>query len=92
MEQVIDKLEVARRQIVESIRLFFDEKDWVAIHTLIASAHQILFDVGKIKNVPSVVKNTNGLRKPEIQQLLKTINYHITFSNMQIKILNQKST
>ena len=79
MAHIINKLEVARRQIAESIRLFFEERDLVAIHTLIASAHQVLFDVGKFNNVTSSVKSTTGLRKKEVQELLKAINYPYNF-------------
>ena len=76
---LIDKLDVVRRQIKEAVRLFFEKRDRVVIHTIIASAHQILFDIGKSKNVKSVVKNTEALRKPEIQKYLKTINYPYNF-------------
>lgn len=79
MAHFIDKLEVARRQIIEAICLFFEERDLVAIHTLIASAHQILIDVGKTSDVESAVKATTGLQKPEVQELLKTINYPYNF-------------
>ncbi len=79
MAHFIDKLEVARRQICEAIYLFFEERDPVSIHTLIASAHQILFDVGKISNVASAIKATTNLQKPEIQELLKAINYPYNF-------------
>jgi hypothetical protein len=74
-ELLIDKLHVVRRQIKEAVRLFFEERDRVVIHTIIASAHPILFDIGKKSNVKSAVKNTKGLRKPEIQKHLKTIYY-----------------
>jgi len=35
----VDKVEVARRQIREAVRLFFEARDLVVIHTVIASAH-----------------------------------------------------
>lgn len=76
---LIDKLDVVRRQIKEAVRLFFEERDLVVIHTIIASAHQILFDIGKNHNVKSAVKNTEALRKPEIQKHLKAINYPYNF-------------
>ncbi|MBN2286332.1 MAG: hypothetical protein JXI43_07780 [Tissierellales bacterium] len=76
---LIDKLDVVRRQIKEAVRLFFEERDRVVIHTIIASAHQILFDIGKKSDVKSAVKNTMGLRNPEIQKYLKTINYPYNF-------------
>jgi len=78
-EIIIDKLEVVCRQIKEAVRLFFEERDRVVIHTIIASAHQILFDLGKQTHVKSVVRNTEELRKPEIQKYLRTINYPYNF-------------
>ena len=78
-ELLIDKLDVVRRQIKEAVRLFFEERDRVVIHTIIASAHQILFDIGKKSKVKSAVKSTMGLRKPEIQKHLKIINYPYNF-------------
>ena len=48
MDEILnDKLDVIRRQIKEAVRLFFEERDRVVIHTIIASAHQILFVIGK---------------------------------------------
>jgi hypothetical protein len=58
----ITKIDVARRQVSEAVRLFFAERDPVVIHTIIASAHQVLFDVGRSKGISSVVKNTKALK------------------------------
>ena len=41
----ITKLEAARRQVLQAIRLFFDGGDCVCIHTLAAAAHGILNDI-----------------------------------------------
>lgn len=75
----IDKLDVARRQIVEAVRLFFARRDNVAIHTMIAAGHQILVDVGKVKGVEGALKNTKVLRDPKNQDYLKAINYPFNF-------------
>jgi len=77
--QWIDKIDVVKRQIKESVRLFFEERDPVAIHTLIASAHQILFDLGKIKGIESLVKNTKALKDDKIKDFLRGINYPFNF-------------
>jgi len=74
-EHWINKLEVADRQIATSIRLFFEERDIVSIHTLIASAHQILADLGG----PSSVKGTKQLHDKELQEHLREINYPYNF-------------
>lgn len=39
------KRDAARCQLAEAIRLFFQRRDPVAIHTLAAAAHQILYDL-----------------------------------------------
>jgi hypothetical protein len=75
----IGKIDIARRQISEGVRLFFDERDPVVIHTIIASAHQVLIDIGTRKGIKSAVKNTETLRSEELQRHLKTINYPFNF-------------
>ncbi len=60
----IDKIEVARRQIREAVRLFFGARDPVAIHTLIASAHQILGDISDKRGAQSVLKNVKRVNYP----------------------------
>jgi hypothetical protein len=75
----IGKVDVARRQISEAVRLFFCERDRVVIHTVIASAHQVLFDIGATKGIRSALKNTDVLRNEELQRHLKTINYPFNF-------------
>ena len=52
----IDKNDVVNSQLKTAIQLFFEQRDLVAIHTLVASAHQILFDLGKGIGVESSVK------------------------------------
>lgn len=78
-KNIIDKLDIVHRQIKEAVRLFFEERDRVVIHTIIASAHQILFDLGKQTHVKSALKNTEALRNSEIQKHLRTINYPYNF-------------
>ena len=70
----IDKLDVVRLQITEAVRLFFEQRDAVVIHMIVASTHQILFDLGKSKGIASAVKNTAALKGEEIQNFLRSIN------------------
>lgn len=81
MEKIlIDKTAIARRQISEAIRLFFNERDPVVIHTIVASAHQVLVDVGGNKGgVKTVLKNPDTVKADELRQYLKTINYPFNF-------------
>lgn len=70
----IDKFEVARHQISEAVTLFFESRDIVVIHTIIASAHQVLLDVGKESGVVSAIKNPEGLTREEFRKHVRTIN------------------
>lgn len=49
--QELDKLQVAERQLVEAIKLFFEGRDPVAIHTLVAAAHSVLRDLATQRNL-----------------------------------------
>ncbi len=51
----IDKLESAKRQLIVAIRIFFEGKDPIAVHTLAAASQGILIDLGKSKNVKSML-------------------------------------
>ena len=55
----IGKIDVARRQIIEAVRLFFEGRDPVVIHTIIASAHQVLHDLGAKTGITGAIKNTS---------------------------------
>ena len=75
----ITKSEVVARQMKAGIRLFFQGGDPVAIHTLIAAAHQILVDVGKAQDIHSVVKNTAAVRNVKAREFIKGVNYPFNF-------------
>jgi hypothetical protein len=75
----IDKLEIARRQIIAAVRLFFEEGDPVAIHTLVAPAHQVLVDIGKGKNIHGAIKNAKALQSPDVGKYLEQINFAFNF-------------
>lgn len=75
----IQKLDVVRRQIKEAVRLFFEQRDAIVIHTVVASAHQILFDLGESKGIASAIKSTATLKSHEIQSYLRSINYPYNF-------------
>jgi hypothetical protein len=77
--QIVGKLDVVARQIREAVRLFFEQRDLIVVHTIIASAHQILFDLGTCLGITSVVKNTTALRDDEVQSFLSTINRPFNF-------------
>ena len=45
------KLDVARSQLDEAIRLYFEKRDPVSIHTLVGAAHQIMRDVASSNGI-----------------------------------------
>ena len=80
MEPVwINKVEVAKRQVSEAVTLFFESRDIVVIHTIIASSHQVLLDVGKESGVISVIKNSEGMTREEFRRHIRTINEPYNF-------------
>lgn len=52
----LSKLDVARRQLEVALKLFFNDNDIVAIHTLVAASHKVLFDLSKKQGIRSIVK------------------------------------
>lgn len=70
----INKIDVAKKQITEAVKLFFENRDPVVIHTVIASAHQILIDVGKDQGITSVMKNPDGLTREQFRNHDKIVN------------------
>ncbi|MEK6589473.1 MAG: hypothetical protein AABZ11_02235 [Nitrospinota bacterium] len=45
--ELVSKLDAAKRQLRLAIRMFFEGRDTISIHTLATAAHQILFDLMK---------------------------------------------
>lgn len=62
-KQNISKIEAASRQFSTAVQLFFAEGDEVSIHTLVAAAHGILFDISHKHGIDSLKDN------PQIRQV-----------------------
>lgn len=75
----VDKAGVARRQVITAVRLFFEEADPVAIHTLVASAHQVLVDIGEQKGIHGALKSARMLQGPEAKEYLESVNFAFNF-------------
>ena len=76
---VVTKTEAACRQVREAVLLYFEERDPIAIHTIVASAHQVLIDIGKRAGVQSIVKNPSALEGQDVQSFLRLVNYPYNF-------------
>jgi hypothetical protein len=70
----VTKIEVARRQLCTAIRLFFQRRDPVAVHTLVAAGHQILTDLGNAAGVLSLLKGIG-----ENAEHVRRLNYAANF-------------
>jgi hypothetical protein len=60
----LTKLDAARRQVDEAIKMFFDKRDTIATHTVASAASQVLADFGKARGVPGWTRNKDII-KPE---------------------------
>ena len=50
----VTKINAAERQIKEAIKLFFEQRDPISIHTLAGAAHQILYDISNESGMESM--------------------------------------
>ena len=57
ISEKLTKLDVARRQIDEAIRMFFDRRDPIAEHTVTSAAAQVLSDLGKTRGFQGWTRN-----------------------------------
>ena len=68
----LTKLEAAERQLRIAIRLFFQRKDLVAIHTLAAAAQGILQDLGNRQGIRSIFRETERIRHEYREEVIKS--------------------
>lgn len=64
----ITKLEAAERQLAQAIRLFFDQGDQIAIHTLASAAYQILSDIGKQRGISREIEDSTILEEMGVKK------------------------
>ena len=72
--QIISKLEAAQRQLREAVYLFFEQRDFVAIHTLAAAALQIYADVAKHCGAASILKHGLYVREEKKKEWFGIMN------------------
>jgi hypothetical protein len=75
----ITKIDAARRQINEAIRLFFERREELAIHTLAGASHEILKDIGQKQNIVGFLKNISLIKSDKVTEYLKLVNYPKNF-------------
>lgn len=67
----ISKLDVAKRELEHSIRLFFLSGDPIVIHLVASAAQTILRDLAKEKNIPSFLDKYMEYIKPDKRKFVK---------------------
>ena len=66
--QEIAKLEAAKRQLAQAIRLFFDRGDQIAIHTLASAAYQILSDICELQGINREIEDSEVLEEMGVKK------------------------
>ncbi len=69
----INKMDAARRQLIVAIQMFFEENDPIAIHSIAGAAHQILVDLGKEKDIKSLLYDLEYIRPEKKKEVIKKI-------------------
>ena len=69
----ITKLDAAQRQTHEAIRMFFEGRDTVPIHTLASAASQLLADLGEDRGFAGFTRNPNLVVEPRWKEWKKAI-------------------
>jgi hypothetical protein len=67
--EMVTKLQAAERQLRVAIRLFFERRDLVAVHTLGAAAQDLLRDVGRQRGIKSIFKDNENIRSEHRERL-----------------------
>jgi len=65
--ETLTKLQAAERQLRVAIRLFFERRDLVAVHTLAAAALEVLRDLVRPRGIKSIFKDSDLIR-PEYKK------------------------
>ena len=84
----VTKISAAERQLKEAIKLFFEERDPVAIHTLTGAAYQILYDLGRKQGTESLLRDSEWIRevsKKEWNQILNSARNFFKHANRDSK-------
>jgi|SRR3981081_3087652 hypothetical protein len=64
----ITKLDVAEREIVAAVRMFFDGGDAVAVYVLAAPAREIITTLCKERGVRSMIDGIHGREYPNLKK------------------------
>jgi len=69
----LSKFDVAERQLLQAIQMFFREDDPVSIHTVVEAAAQVLSDIGADMDVFSNIRNAEMIREEKRKEWFKAL-------------------
>ncbi|MEW6353420.1 MAG: hypothetical protein AB1469_03850 [Pseudomonadota bacterium] len=75
----ITKIEAARRQLRTAIELWFHDGDSVSIHTLSASAYQIIHDLNRRKKGPGLLLDSKFIKEEYRKEFVSDIKHASNF-------------
>jgi hypothetical protein len=67
---VLSKFDVAERQLLQAITMFFHDEDPVSIHTLAEAAAQVLSDIGEKYGAKSFLRESDKIREDKKKEWL----------------------
>lgn len=70
---LFSKFDVAERQLLQAIRMFFSDEDPVSIHTLAEAAAQVLNDIGDRYGAKSILRDSDMIREEKRKEWLGLI-------------------
>lgn len=70
----VTKIDVAERQLCAAIRFFFERRDPIIVHALVASGHQVLTDMANASGVIGLLKG-----KDQSSNHIQSLNFAANF-------------
>ena len=70
---ILTKFDVAERQLLQAINMFFRNEDPVSIHTLAEAASQVLNDIGKNYGAKSFLRDNDLIRDDKKKEWLRLL-------------------
>lgn len=64
----VTKFDVAERQLLQGIRLYFSEGDEISVHTLSEAAVQVLRDIGRPLGHVSAIRDSDRIRPEKMNE------------------------
>lgn len=75
----VTKQEAATRQLLQAIRLLFDDGDMVGVHTLAGAAFQLFADLGSQSDIVSRFRSNELIRPERMKEWHRALNHTQNF-------------